>query len=92
MNAGVAVAENDTRQAMVRVWMAISAIWVAFWLCMAGLIAVTAEMTVPLTGKLGLFALIVLTPPLALLAVGTALRCAFEMLFPEPKPALRRSR
>ena len=87
MNAGVAVAENDTRQAMVRVWMAISAIWVAFWLSMAALIAVTAEMTVPLTGELGLFALIVLTPPLTLLAVGTALRWAFEMLFRKPKTA-----
>jgi hypothetical protein len=89
MNAGVAVAENDTRQAMVRVWMAISAIWVAFWLSMAALIAVTAEMTVPLAGKLGLFALIVLTPPLTLLAVGTALRWAFEMLFSKPKTASR---
>jgi hypothetical protein len=89
MNAGVAVAENDTRQAMVRVWMAISAIWVAFWLSMAALIAVTAEMTVPFAGKLGLFALIVLTPPLTLLAVGTALRWAFEMLFSRPKTASR---
>ena len=81
MNSGVAVAAGETRQAMMRVWMAISAIWVAFWLCMAGLIAVTAEMTVPLAGKLGLFALIVLTPPVALLAIGATLRCCFEMLF-----------
>jgi hypothetical protein len=89
MNAGVGVAENDTRQAMMRVWMAISAIWVAFWLSMAALILVTAEMTVPLAGKLGLFALIVLTPPLTLLAVGTALRWAFEILCCKPKATSR---
>ena len=90
MNSGVAVAAGETRQAMMRVWMAISAIWVAFWLCMAGLIAVTAEMTVPLAGKLGLFALIVLTPPVALLAIGAALRCAFEMLFSKPQTVTSR--
>lgn len=89
MDTSVAVAEGETRQAMMRVWMAISAIWVAFWLSMAALIAVAAEMTVPLAGELGLFALIILTPPLALLAVGTALRCAFEMLFRKPQTATR---
>jgi hypothetical protein len=89
MNTDVAVAEGETRQAMMRVWMAISAIWVAFWLSMAALIALAAEMTVPLAGKLGLFALIVLTPPLALLAVGTALRWGFEILFRKPRIAAR---
>ncbi len=89
MNTGVAVAEGETRQAMMRVWMAISAIWVGFWLCMAALILVAAEMTVPLAGKLGLFALIVLTPPLALLAIGSALRWGFEMLFRKPQTASR---
>ena len=89
MNTGVAVAEGETRQAMMRVWMAISAIWVAFWVSMAALITVTAEMTVPLAGKLGLFALIVLTPPLALLAVGSALRWGFEMLIRKPRTATR---
>ena len=89
MNTGAVLAEGETRQAMMRVWMAISAIWVAFWLSMAVLIAVAAEMTVPLTGKLGLFALIVLTPPIALLAIGTAVRWGFEMLFRKPKAASR---
>ena len=89
MNTGLAVAAGETRQAMMRVWMAISAIWVAFWLSMAVLIAVAAEMTVPLTGKLGLFALIVLTPPIALLAIGSALRWGFEMLFRKPKSVSR---
>ena len=89
MNTNVVVAAGETRQAMMRVWMAISAIWVGFWLCMAALILVAAEMTVPLAGKLGLFALIVLTPPLALLAVGSALRWAFELLFHKPQTASR---
>lgn len=89
MNPGVAIAEGETRQAMMPVWMAISAIWVAFWLCMAALIAVAAEVTVPLDGKLGLFALIVMAPPLTLLAVGTALRWAFEMLFKKARTASR---
>jgi len=87
MNTEVAVAEGETRLAMMRVWMAISAIWVAFWLSMAVLIAMAAEMTVPLNGKLGLFALIVLTPPLALLAIGTALRWGFEIFCRKPQPA-----
>jgi hypothetical protein len=91
MNTGLAVAEGETRQAMMRVWMAISAIWVAFWLSMAALIAVAAEMTVPLAGNLGLFALIVLSPPIALLAVGTALRWGFEMLFQKSKATVRQS-
>jgi hypothetical protein len=87
MNTDVAVAAGETRQAMMRVWMAISAIWVAFWLSMAALIAVAAEMTGPLAGRLGLFALIVLTPPIVLLAIGTALRWGFEMLFRKPQTA-----
>jgi hypothetical protein len=77
----VALAEGETRQAMIRVWMAISAIWVAFWLCIAALIAVTGEMAGPLTSQLRLFALIVMMPPVVLLALGVAFRWAFETLF-----------
>jgi hypothetical protein len=73
-----AVAEVEARQAMMRVWMAISAVWVAFWLCMAGLTFVTAEMSFAISNQLRLFALIVLAPPLALLAIGAALRWFFE--------------
>ena len=73
-----AVAEVEARQAMMRVWMAISAVWVAFWLCMAGLTFVSAEMTIALANQLQLFALIVLAPPLALLAIGAALRWLVE--------------
>jgi hypothetical protein len=82
-----AVAAVEARQAMMRVWMAISAIWVAFWLCMAGLTFVTAEMTIALSNQFGLFALIVIAPPLILLAVGAALRWAFEVVFRKTKIA-----
>jgi len=81
----MAAAAGETRQAMVRVWMAISAIWVAFWLCLAALIIVASGMTVPLDNQLGLFALIVMTPPLVLLALGAAFRWAFETLFRKRK-------
>ena len=77
----VTLAEGETRHAMIRVWMAISAIWVAFWLCMAALVLVTGETAGPLTSQLRLFALILMTPPVVLLAIGAAFRWAFEMLF-----------
>lgn len=77
----VAMAEGETRQAMIRVWMAISAIWVAFWLCIAALFVVTGEMAGPLTNQLRLFALIVMSPPVILLAFGALFRWAFEALF-----------
>ena len=75
------MAEGETRQAMIRVWMAISAIWVAFWLCIAALIVVTGEMNDPLTSQLRLFALIVMTPPVVLLAFGALFRWGFEAIF-----------
>jgi hypothetical protein len=77
----VALAEGETRHAMIRVWMAISAIWVAFWLSLAALIAVTGEMAGPLVSQLPLFALIVMVPPVLLLAFGAAFRWAVAALF-----------
>ena len=76
----VALAEGETRHAMIRVWMAISAIWVAFWLCIAALVAVTSEMSGPLMSQLRLFALIVMMPPVVLFALGAAFRWVFETL------------
>jgi hypothetical protein len=76
-----AAAGGETRQAMIRVWMAISAIWIAFWLCMATLVLMTGEMTSPFAEGFRLFALIVMIPPLALLAIGVFSRLAFEALF-----------
>jgi hypothetical protein len=77
----VALAEGETRHAMIRVWMAISAIWVAFWLSIAALVVVTGEMSAPLSSQLRLFALIVMMPPVVLLALGAAFRWVFEALF-----------
>lgn len=80
-NAGVAVAGLESRQAMIRVWMAISATWVAFWISIAALIVVTGEMTDPGLAQLRLFALIVIAPPVTLLVLGTLFRLGFEFFF-----------
>lgn len=69
---------NEARQAMVRVWMAISAVWVAFWLLIATLFATAVELRYPFDDDLGWFGLIILGPPLALLAIGVLARWAFE--------------
>ena len=80
-NTDVDVAGLEARQAMLRVWMAISATWVAFWIAIATLILVTGEMTDPAATQLRLFALIVIAPPLVLLALGALFRLGFEVLF-----------
>jgi hypothetical protein len=80
-NAGVAIAGLETRQAMIRVWMAISAIWVAFWISIAALIVVSGEMSDPAVAQLRLFALIVIAPPVVLLGVGAFARLGFEFFF-----------
>ena len=41
-DATIENAGGETRQAMLRVWMAISAVWVTFWLSIAGIIVATA--------------------------------------------------
>ena len=82
-----AVAAVEARQAMMRVWMAISAIWVAFWLSMAGLTFASTEMTVALSDELRLFMMILIAPPLVLLAVGALVRWVFEFYFRKAKIA-----
>jgi hypothetical protein len=82
-----AVAAVEARQAMVRVWMAISAIWIAFWMSMAGLTFASTEAAITLSGELTVFALILIVPPLALLAVGALLRWIFELFFKKTKIA-----
>ena len=69
---------NEARQSMVRVWMAISAVWVAFWLLIATLFATAVELRHPFDDDLGWFSLIILAPPVALLAVGALARWIFE--------------
>lgn len=74
----VATAETETRQSMIRVWMAISAVWVSFWLLIIGLFMLTLDLQYPFDQQLSLFALIILSPPLVLLAIGATARWSFE--------------
>jgi hypothetical protein len=71
-------AVGETRQSMIRVWLAISAVWVAFWLALASLVVFAGAGAGP--DEIGLFALIVTTPPLAFLALGALSRWIFETL------------
>ncbi len=77
--ANFAVAE--TRQSMLRVWMALSAVWVAFWLIIAGIMLTAFEPYDPFIVQLGIFAFIVATPPFVLLAIGATVRWLFETVF-----------
>lgn len=79
-NTNKAVAGVAARLAMIRVWMAISATWVAFWLSIALVVVATGRMAAPLSPYLPLYAAIVLAPPVVLLAVGALARCTFEFL------------
>jgi hypothetical protein len=67
----------ETRQSMLRVWMAISAVWVAFWLLIAAVVLATAAIGFPLGDQLRSFSLIVLAPPFAFLALGVIGRWIF---------------
>jgi hypothetical protein len=78
--SAVTTAGAETRQSMIRVWMAISAVWVAFWLLIAAVIIGAVQMGSPFDADLNIFALIVLTPPLTLLALGAGARFLFEFL------------
>jgi len=78
--SAVTAAGAETRQSMIRVWLAISAVWVAFWLLIAAVIGVAIQQGSPFEADLNVFALIVLTPPLALLALGASARLLFEAL------------
>ena len=61
---------SDARQCMIRFWMAISAVWLTFWLLIGGIVLVTVKIPYAFSPELGSFALIVILPPAALLAVG----------------------
>jgi hypothetical protein len=74
----VAAAGVETRQSMLRVWMAISAVWVAFWLLIAAVVMVAAELHPPFADEFGSYAAIVLLPPLAFLMLGALARWTFE--------------
>ena len=78
MNKTAAITE--ARQAMIRVWLTLSAIWVAFWLIIAAAVLTAIEPHNPLVIQLSLFLLILAAPPFVLFAVGAAGRFAFETL------------
>jgi hypothetical protein len=67
----------EARQSMMRVWLAISAVWVAFWLLIATIVLLLGERS-PFAHELSGFSLILLVPPLALLMLGTIGRWTFE--------------
>jgi len=68
---------TETRHAMLRVWLTISAVWIAFWLLIAVLFA-TAEMRYQFADELDVFVAIMLAPPLLLLILGAIIRLLFE--------------
>lgn len=70
----------EARQSMIRVWFAISAIWVAFWLVIVVMMLTTLEPHNPQVLQFGIFCLIIATPPFALFAIGAASRWVFETL------------
>jgi hypothetical protein len=80
MNEPAHIAVAEARQSMLRVWMALSAVWIAFWLIVAGIVLTAFEPYNPLIIQLGIFALIVATPPFVLLAIGAVLRWLFETI------------
>lgn len=75
-----AAAAIESRQALIRVWMAISGVWVVFWVVIAGVVVTMTDVHTPLVHDTGLFSLIVLAPPLALLVLGALARLAHTAL------------
>jgi hypothetical protein len=74
----VAAAGIETRQSLIRVWLAVSAVWVAFWLLTATTVFAAAATRNPFVEQLGTFSAIVLIPPIALLAIGVLARFLVE--------------
>jgi len=74
----VAMGGTETRKSLIRVWLAVSAVWVAFWLLTATTVFAAATTRNPFVEEFGTFSAIVLTPPLALLAIGIFARLLVE--------------
>jgi hypothetical protein len=70
--AGVRAEVSDARQCMFRFWMAISAVWLTFWLLIGGIVLLIVEIPYVFSPELGSFALVVAAPPAALLLIGIA--------------------
>ena len=79
-DASVGADVSDARQCMIRFWMAISAVWLTFWLLIGGIVLLNVEIPYAFTPELGSFALIVVAPPAALLAMGLIGSWAWQSL------------
>jgi hypothetical protein len=86
---GVNLTAREARQSLFRVWLAISAVWVSFWLLIAGVAVAAVQMRNPLLGQLNAFSLIVALPPIVLLAAGVLCRFLCQAL---PRSAHRNER
>jgi hypothetical protein len=71
----IANAGSESRQAMIRVWMTISAVWAVFWLALAAMCVMADRgLPDPLLARPAVAVVIIVGPPLALLAAGALLR------------------
>ena len=77
-NENVVMRGTETRKSLIRVWLAVSAVWVAFWLLTATTVLAAATTRNPFIDEFGIFSAIVLTPPLALLVIGASVRFLVE--------------
>ncbi len=80
---------GETSQSMLRVWMAISAVWIAFWLLIVAIVLATVNSGGPIAWQLPPFAGILLLPPLGLLTVGMLGRWVYLGLRAAPYGANR---
>lgn len=71
----------EARQSMIRVWLAISAVWIAFWMIIAVAFAAFKADDL-LIIHFSAFSFIVMTPPLLLLAIGAASRLVVQTIAP----------
>ena len=80
MRKPVGAAVLEARQSMLRVWMAISAIWVAFWLVIAALVVAALAPHDVLVIDLSVCAVIAAVPPIVLLALGASVHLTLEAI------------
>jgi hypothetical protein len=71
----------EARQSMIRVWLAISAVWITFWMLIAVVFAAFKADDL-LVIHFSAFSFIVMTPPLLLLAIGAASRLVVHTIAP----------
>jgi sterol desaturase/sphingolipid hydroxylase (fatty acid hydroxylase superfamily) len=85
-NTTTAAMHQDARQSMLRVWLAISSVWIGFWLAIAAIVVAAFGNAYDLIGTFTSFSVIVLAPPLALLLFGVAGCLIFECRTQDRRP------